>query len=400
MNNHALSDLRVIELGQLIAGPFCGKILADFGAEVLKIEPPGLGDPLRRWRLLKDQTSLWWETQSRNKRSVAVDLRKPEGQEIARKLIETADVVIENFKPGTLESWGLGWSELSALNPGLIMLRVSGFGQNGPYRDRPGFGAVAEALGGLRYLTGEPGRIPVRTGVSIGDTLAALHGAIGVLIALNDRKSNGGLGQLVDVALYESVFNCMDSLLAEYSAFGFVRQPAGSAIPGVAPSNAYACADGTLLIAGNGDSIFKRLMNLIGRGDLANDATLATNDGRVAKAEHIDAAIGEWTRARTVASALELLEHAGVPASSIYTAKDIAEDPHFRARGMIQRARTRAGYELDLPGIVPKLSRTPGAQRCPAPELGADTAEVLSRLGLSRDRLQELSAKGVIEQRS
>jgi formyl-CoA transferase len=394
----ALAGIRIIELGQLIAGPFCGKMLADFGAEVIKIEPPDVGDALREWRLLKDGTSVWWQVQSRNKRSVALDLRTGEGQEIVRSLVAESDVLIENFKPGTMEAWRLGWPELSAINPGLVMLRVSGFGQDGPYRDRPGFGAVAEAIGGLRHLTGEPGRIPVRTGAAIGDTLAALHGAIGVLIALYHRKVNGGAGQVIDVALYESVFNCMDSLLSEYSAFGVVREPAGSALPGVAPSNAYRCADGVLLVAGNGDSIFKRLMQLIGRQDLADDPALATNSGRVLRVSEIDAAIGDWARILPLATALSVLDAARVPASPIYTAKDIAEDTHYRARGMIQRIKTRAGYDIDIPGIVPKLSATPGVHRFAAPELGADTNAVLSQLGLSAERLAALAAKKVIKQ--
>jgi formyl-CoA transferase len=377
-----LSDVRVLELGQLIAGPFCGKTLADFGADVIKIEPPGQGDPLRKWRLLKDGTSVWWQVQSRNKRSVTLDLRNPAGQEIVRRLVPETDVLIENFKPGTLESWGLGWKELSALNSSLIMVRFSGFGQDGPYRDRPGFGVVAEAMGGLRYLTGEPGRIPVRTGISIGDTLAALHGTIGALLALYDRKVNGGLGQVVDVALYEAVFNCMESLLPEYSAFGVIREPSGSALPGITPSNAYRCIDGTLLVAGNGDSIFKRLMRAIGRVDLADREDLAHNDGRTRHVGEIDAAIGEWAATQTLDEALAALSVAQVPASRIFSAKDIASDPHYRARGMIQRIVTHAGYELDVPGIVPKLSATPGAIRSPAPTLGQNTRAVLGSLGI------------------
>jgi len=386
-----LEGIRVLELGQLIAGPFCGKTLADFGADVVKIEPPGLGDPLRKWRVLKDGTSLWWQVQSRNKRSVVLDLREPEAQEIVRRLAVEADVLIENFKPGTMEEWGLGWDALSAINPGLIMLRISGFGQDGPYRDRPGFGVVAEAMGGLRYLTGEPDRIPVRTGISIGDTLAALHGVIGVLLALYHRKANGGAGQVIDVALYEAVFNCMESLLPEFSAAGVVRQPAGSALPGIAPSNAYNCADGIVLIAGNGDSIFKRLMLAIGRADLADRADVRTNDGRVAHVAEIDAAIAEWTRLRSVATVLEVLAASRVPAGRIYTAKDIAEDPQYKARGMIQTVRTREGYDVDIPGIVPKLSATPGAIRSAAPLLGEHTREVLQSCGLDDARLNSLA---------
>jgi formyl-CoA transferase len=385
-----LAGVRVLELGQLIAGPFCAKTLADFGAEVIKIEPPEHGDPLRKWRLLKDGESVWWQVQSRNKQSVTIDLRTEEGQALVRLLAVEADILIENFKPGTLESWGLGWDQLSASNPSLVMVRFSGFGQDGPCRDLPGFGAIAEAMGGLRYLTGEPGRVPVRTGISIGDTLAALHGTIGALLALYDRKVNGGKGQVIDVALYESVFNCMESLLPEYSAFGVVREPSGSALPGISPSNAYRCSDGTLLIAGNGDSIYKRLMNLIDRSDLAQRPELAQNDGRTQHVAEIDAAITEWTAKQTVAGALAALSLVQVPASRIFTAKDIAEDPQYKARGMIQRITTRAGYEIDVPGIVPKLSMTPGAIRSPAPALGENTDAVLGEIGVSAERLAAL----------
>jgi formyl-CoA transferase len=394
--SQVLSGIRIIELGQLIAGPFCGKTLGDFGAQVIKIEPPGQGDPLRRWRMLKDGTSVWWQVQSRNKQSVTLDLRTAEGQDIVRLLVQEADVLIENFKPGTLEGWGLGWEQLSAINPRLVMLRVSGFGQDGPYRDRAGFAAIAEAMAGLRYLTGEPGRVPVRTGVSIGDTIAALHGVIGVLLALYHCKVNGGTGQVVDVALYESVFNCMESLLPEYSAFGAVRQPSGAALPGIAPSNAYTCSDGIVLIAGNGDSIFKRLMRAIGRADLAERTDLAANDGRVIHVAEIDSAISAWTAPRTVDRVLEVLTEAQVPAGRIYTAKDIADDPHFRSRGMIQRVETRDGYSIEVPGVVPKLSATPGGLHAPAPRLGEDTAKVLQRAGLSPDRIESLAAAKII----
>jgi len=391
-----LKNIRVIELGQLIGGPFCGKTLGDFGADVIRVESVNGGDPLRRWRLLKDGTSVWWQVQSKNKRSLAVDLHTGEGQEIVRRLVERADVVIENFTPGTLEKWGLGWDALSTINPRLVMLRVSGFGQDGPYRDKPGFGAMAEAMGGLRYLTGEPGRIPVRTGTSIGDTLGALHGAIGILLALYHRDVNGGKGQVIDVALYEAVFNCMDSLLPEYSAFGITREPAGSSLPGIAPSNAYRCADGIVLIAGNADSIFRRLMTTIGRTDLANDPTLAANDGRVARAHEIDSAISDWTLELSVKAALCALDEAGVPASKIYTIEDISNDPHFRARGMIQRIRTRAGFDLDIPGVVPRLSATPGAFRSAAPDLGADTTEILLSHGFSPERIATLRREKII----
>ncbi|MBV2217709.1 MAG: CoA transferase [Diaphorobacter sp.] len=393
----ALAGVRVIEMGQLIAGPFCGKTLGEFGADVVKIEAVGAGDPLRNWRLIKEGTSVWWQVQSRNKKSVALDLRQAEAQDIARRLIAEADVLIENFRPGTLEGWGLSPEALHALNPGLVILRISGYGQTGPYRDLPGFGVIGEAMGGLRHLTAEPGRVPVRVGVSIGDTLAALHGAIGVMMALYHRKVNGGAGQVIDVALHEAVFNCMESLIPEYSAFGAVREAAGSALPGIAPSNAYPCQNGWVLVAGNGDSIFKRLMATIGRQDLADDPQLADNAGRVARVAEIDAAIGRWTAERTVAQVMELLAAARVPAGKVYTAKDIAEDPHYQARDMLLTQRTRDGYELQVPGIVPKLSATPGTIRTSAPRLGDDTDAVLAEAGLTAEQIALLRSKGVIQ---
>jgi formyl-CoA transferase len=392
----ALAGVRIIEMGQLIAGPFCGKTLGEFGADVIKIESPGAGDPLRNWRLLQDGTSVWWQVQSRNKRSIALDLRSAEGQDIARKLIAEADVLIENFRPGTLEGWGLGWDELRQRNPGLVMLRISGYGQTGPYRDLPGFGVIGEAMGGLRHLTGEPGRVPVRVGVSIGDTLAALHGAIGVLAALYHRKVNGGQGQVIDVALHEAVFNVMESLIPEYSAFGSVRDAAGSALPGIAPSNAYQCADGYVLVAGNGDSIFRRLMETIGRADLAGAPDLQSNAGRVARVEELDAAIGDWTRKRPMAEVLAVLGAAKVPAGKVYTAKDIHEDPHYRARDMILPQRTRDGHTVDVPGVVPKLSGTPGSIRSSAPRLGDDTDAVLREAGLTDTQIAVLREKGIV----
>jgi formyl-CoA transferase len=391
-----LAGLKVLELGQLIAGPFAAKTLADFGADVVKVEPPGTGDPLRRWRLLKDGTSVWWQVQSRNKRSMALDLRQPEAQDIVRRLAAEADVLIENFRPGAMEGWGLGPDQLLEANPRLVMLRISGYGQTGPYRDRPGFGVVAEAMGGLRHLTAEPGRVPVRVGVSIGDTLASLHGVIGILMALHERQASGR-GQVIDVALYEAVFNCMESLLPEYSAFGVVRQAAGSALPGIAPTNAYRCKDGAyVLVAGNGDSIFKRLMAAIGRGDLAADPALASNEGRVARVEELDGAIGEWTARHSVDEVLAALERAEVPAGRIYTVADIAADPHYRARGMLQEVTLDDGSRMAVPGIVPKLSRTPGGHRRNAPALGQDTDEVLRGMGLSADQIAELRRKGIV----
>jgi formyl-CoA transferase len=391
-----LAGLKVLELGQLIAGPFAAKTLADFGADVIKIEPPGSGDPLRKWRMLKDGTSVWWQVQSRNKRSLALDLRTPEGQGLVRQLALESDVLIENFRPGALEAWGLSPEDLMAQNPRLIVLRISGYGQTGPYRNRPGFGVIGEAMGGLRNLTGEPGRVPVRVGVSIGDTLAALHGVIGILLALQHRHRTGQ-GQVIDVALYEAVFNCMESLVPEYSAFGAVRGPAGSALPGIAPTNAYLCQDGAYaLIAGNGDSIFKRLMALIGRQDLADDPALADNTGRVQRVIEIDAAIGVWTALRPVQAVLDALDEASVPAGRIYTVADIASDPHYLARGMLQQVTLDDGEQLTVPGMVPKLSVTPGTHRRNAPELGQDSESVLREIGLTVEQIAALKARGIV----
>lgn len=391
-----LAGLKVLELGQLIAGPFAAKTLADFGADIIKVETPGAGDPLRKWRLLKDGTSVWWQVQSRNKRSVALDLKSPEAQDIVRRLALDADVLIENFRPGAMEGWGLGPDDLLALNPRLIMLRISGYGQTGPYRDKPGFGVVAEAMSGLRHLTAEPGRVPVRVGVSIGDTLAALHGVIGILLAMQERQRSGK-GQVIDVALYEAVFNCMESLLPEYSAFGAVRGAAGSALPGIAPSNAYLCKDGGYaLVAGNGDSIFKRLMATIGRADLGSDPALADNAGRVARVAEIDTAIGQWTLGLTVDEVLAALDKVSVPVGRIYTVADIAADPHYQARGMLDEVRMDDGSLLAVPGIVPKLSRTPGGHRRNAPQVGQDTDAVLWEMGLSAQQIQALKDKGIV----
>jgi len=391
-----LAGLKVLELGQLIAGPFSAKTLADFGAEVIKIETPESGDALRKWRMLKDGTSVWWQVQSRNKRSVALDLRHPDGQAVVRQLALEADVLIENFRPGAMEGWNLDPADLLALNPRLIVLRISGYGQTGPYKSRPGFGVVAEAMGGLRHLTAEPGRVPVRVGVSIGDTLAALHGVIGILLALQHRHVSDQ-GQIIDVALYEAVFNCMESLLPEHSAFGAVRGPAGSALPGIAPSNAYRCIDGGYaLIAGNGDSIFRRLMALVGRDDLAQDPALADNAGRVARVQELDDVIGAWTATQTVDEVLAALDRAAVPAGRIYTVQDIATDPHYQARGMLQTLQMDDGSTLIVPGIVPKLSATPGSHRRNAPVLGQDTDAVLQEMGLTPTQIQSLKDSGIV----
>ena len=379
---NALEGLKVLELGQLIAGPFAGKTLAEFGADVIKVEPTEVGDPLRKWRMLRDGTSVWWEVQSRNKRSVCLDLRSAEGQEAVRALALEADVLIENFKPGTMEAWGLGWEQLHALNPKLVMLRISGYGQTGPYRDKPGFGVLGESMGGLRYLSGEPGRVPVRVGISLGDTLSALHGVIGVLMALYHRATHGGEGQFIDVALYESVFNVMESLLPEYDAFGAVRERAGSALPGIAPTNAYRCNDGHyVLVAGNGDSIFRRLMRAIERPDLEDDPALRHNDGRVQQVEMLDAAIEAWTVQRSRDEVLAALDAAGVPVGRIYTVADIARDPQYLAREMIVEAPTSDGRTLKVPGVVPKLSATPGRIAHPAPRLGEHDDQLRSGAG-------------------
>jgi formyl-CoA transferase len=390
-----LAKLKVVEMGQLIAGPFAAKTLADFGADVIKIEPPKVGDALRKWRLLKDGTSIWWQVQSRNKRSLSLDLREAEAQDIVRTILKEADVLIENFRPGTLEGWGLDPEKLLELNPKLIVLRISGYGQTGPYKDKPGFGVVAEAMGGLRHLTAEPGRVPVRVGISIGDTLASLHGVIGILLALQERH-NSGKGQIIDIALYEAVFNCMESLLPEYSAFGEVRQAAGSALPGIAPTNAYQCADGGyVLVAGNGDSIFKRLMTVIGRDDLGNDPQLENNDGRVKRVAELDQAIGEWTKTVSTTKALEMLDSVAVPAGRIYTVADIASDPHYKARGNIQTIQMQDGTKVDVPGVIPKLSRTPGSIKTLAPDIGQNTDEILKSIGLTNDQVASLKERGI-----
>ena len=392
-----LSGLRVIELGQLIAGPFASKMLGEFGADVIKIEPPETGDPLRAWRMLHEGTSVWWAAHARNKRSITLNLREPEGQDVIRQLAKDTDIVIENFRPGALEKWGIGFKDLHAINPKLIMLRVSGYGQTGPYKDRPGFGVIGEAMGGLRYLTGEAGRPPVRTGVSIGDTLSGLHGVIGILLALRHREQQGGVGQEVDVALYESVFNMLESVLPEYSKFGAIRQPSGASMPGIAPTNAYLCKDGKFaLIAGNGDSIYKRLMQMIAREDLANDPKLARNAGRAEHADLIDAAISAYTAQHSLDDVLAAMNAAGVPAGKSYDAADIANDPHYQAREMILNATLADGSVVQVPGIVPKLSKTPGQITRSAPELGQHTTEILESLGISASQQADWKARGVI----
>jgi formyl-CoA transferase len=396
MTPGALAGLKVIELGQLIAGPFAGKFFAEFGAEVIKVEPPE-GDPLRKWRKLHDGTSLWWYVQNRAKKSVTADLRLPEGQEIVRRLARGADVVIENFRPGTMEKWGLGYERLAEANPGLVMLRLSGFGQTGPYRDQAGFGAIGESMGGLRYVTGFPDRPPVRPNLSIGDALAALHGVMGALAALRHRDASGGRGQVVDVALYEAVFNMMESTLPEFDMFGEVRQRTGSNLTGIVPSNTYLTRDGQHVVIGaNADSIFKRLMNLIGRPDLAEDPALADNAGRAQRADELDGVIGEWTSRHGAEDVLRLLNEAKVPSGKIYSAADIARDPQYRARDMIREVVLPDGARVKVPGIVPKLSATPGDVGRVGPRLGEDTETVLAAHGYGAAEIARLKERRAI----
>ncbi|PRX41242.1 formyl-CoA transferase [Planifilum fimeticola] len=393
-----LSGLKVLELGQLIAGPFTTRILAEFGAEVVKVEPPGKGDPLRHWRYMYKGFSLWWRVQSRNKKSITVNLKDPDGQKVIKDLVKECDILVENFRPGTLEKWNLGYEELSAINPRLIMVRVSGYGQTGPYRDKPGFGSVGEAMGGIRHLTGYPDRPPTRVGISLGDSLAALYAVIGTLMAVYCRDvKKSGKGQVVDVALYEAVFSLMESMVPEYDKYRYVRERTGSVLPGIAPSNTYVCRDGKyIVIGGNGDSIFKRLMRAIGRQDLADDPRLEDNSGRVKHMEMIDRAIEAWTRNKTLKEALEWMDKHQVPAGSIYSVEDMMGDPHFLERGMIEEFPLN-GETLKVPGIVPKLSDTPGQTRWLGPELGEHTERVLKEwAGYDDEKIEELKRKGTI----
>jgi crotonobetainyl-CoA:carnitine CoA-transferase CaiB-like acyl-CoA transferase len=393
-----LSGIRVLELGQLIAAPFATKLLAEFGAEVIKVEAPEGGDPLRTWRKMHGDTSLWWYLQSRNKKSIAVNLKTPEGLDIVKRLATSADVVVENFRPGGLEKLGLGWDVLSSLNPKLTMVRISGYGQTGPYRDRPGFGAIGEAMGGLRYTTGSPDSPPARVGVSIGDTLASLHGVIGALMSILNVKVNGGAGQVVDVSLVESVFNVMESLVPEYDLLGEIRTRTGGALPGITPSNTYPTQDGGyVVIAGNSDPIFRRLMTAIGRPDLAEDPRMRSNEGRSQHAAMLDSVIGDWSKARSVADALAALDAADVPAGRIYSVADIVADPHYQARDMILEAELPGGTQVKMPGIVPKLSGTPGAVRWQGPALGAHTDAVLADLGLDPAAIRTLRDAGAVK---
>lgn len=396
-----LAGVKVVEFGTLIAGPFCSRILAEFGADVVKVEAPGEGDPLRKWRKLyptgAGETSLWWFVQARNKQSVTLNLKHPRGVEIARQLAAEADIVIENFRPGVMEKLGLGWDSLSALNPGLVMVRLSGFGQTGPLAQQPGFGAIGESMGGLRYVTGFADRPPVKTGISIGDSIAALWAALGALMALRHREVNGGAGQMVDVALYESVFAMMESLVPEFDVFGFIRERTGNVMPGITPSNTHTTRDGKHLIIGaNGDAIFKRLMLAIGRPDLAEDPQLESNAGRDARSAEIYGVIDTWVGSLDAVDVLRVAAEAQVPASPIFSVADMFRDPQFLARGMMETAQLPDGKEFHIPGVVPRLSLTPGATRWLGPELGEHTEAVLGRLGYSPEAIRQFRVDGVI----
>ncbi len=393
-----LSGIKVIEIGTLIAAPFAARLMGEFGAEVIKIEAMGQGDPLRKWRKLHEGTSLWWYLQSRNKKSLALDLKSAEGLRLIKQLLGDADVLIENLRPGGLEKLGLGWDVLHALNPKLTLVRISGYGQTGPYRDRPGFGAIGEAMGGIRYTTGNPDSPPARVGVSLGDSLASLHGVIGALMSLLRVKTGQGDGQIVDVSLAESVFNLMESLVPEYDMLGHVRERSGGALPGIAPSNTYLTADGAyVVIAGNSDPIYKRLMTTIGRADLAEAPEFAHNDGRAAKSGLLDAAITHWTSSLPIDQVLSALETAEVPAGRIYSVADIVSDPHYQARDMLLNAELPGGVSVKMPGIVPKLSETPGGVNWQGPTLGQHTDDILGSLGLTGADIQRLKTSGVVQ---
>ncbi len=392
-----LKGIRVLEIGTLIAGPFAARIFGEFGAEVIKIEAPKGGDPIRNWRKLHKGTSLWWYLQSRNKKSLGLNLKSPEGVEIVKRLAASCDVVIENFRPGFLEKLGLGWDVLHAINPKLVLVRISGFGQTGPYRDRPGFGAIGEAMGGVRYTTGDPSIPPSRVGVSLGDSLASMHGVMGALMALMRVKTGQGEGQVVDVSLVESVFSIMESLIPEYDVYGHVRERSGGAVPGISPSNTYLSSEGAyVVIAGNSDPIFKRLMLMIERPDLASDPELQNNSGRVQRNAELDEAIGAWTIRHPTQVVLDALEKAQVPSGPIYSVADIIKDPHFLDRGMIQTQTLPDGEVVRMPGIMPKLSETPGAIRWSGPEIGQHTDEVLADIGFGPDEIAALRAKEAI----
>jgi len=399
MNEKALKGLKVLEMGQLIAGPFAGRLFAEFGAEVIKVESPMGGDPLRNWRVVENGTSLWWYVQSRNKKSIALDLRQPQGQEIIRELAKEVDIIIENFRPGTMEKWGIGYEQLKEINPRLIMIRISGYGQDGPYRDKPGFGSIGEAMGGLRYITGYPDRPPTRVGISIGDSISSLYAVMGAMMAVYHRDVKGtGQGQFVDVALYESIFSFMESMLPEFDRTGFIRERTGSTLPGITPSNTYLCKDGKYVVIGaNGDGIFKRLMVAIGHPQYADDPRFQNNATRSEHAEFLDSIIEEWTKNLTLSEALHALDEAKVPSGSIYSIEDIVADPHYQARGMIREVEIEEIGKLKVPGIVPKLSETPGDIEWVGPRLGEHTEEILSKtLKWSHEKIEVLKEKGVV----
>ena len=392
-----LAGLKVIELGTLIAGPFASRICAEFGAEVIKVESPDGGDPLRKWRKLYEGTSLWWFVQARNKQSITLNLKHEAGREVLKKLLSEADILIENFRPGVLEKLGLGWDVLHALNPKLVMVRLSGFGQSGPLKDQPGFGAVGESMGGLRYITGFEDRPPVRTGISIGDSIAALWGVIGALMALRHREVNGGSGQVVDVALYEAIFAMMESMVPEFDVFGFIRERTGNIMPGITPSSIHTSSDSKhIQIGANGDAIFKRFMQAIGRQDLADDMTLTSNDGRDARRDELYGVIDRWVGSLPLEQVLTTLNQADVPASRIFSAEDMFHDPQFLAREMLLSAKLPDGKAFKMPGIVPKLSDTPGEVNWVGPELGEHNEQVLSELGYSSEQIANLRSDGAI----
>ncbi|WP_049723688.1 CaiB/BaiF CoA transferase family protein [Gilvimarinus polysaccharolyticus] len=393
-----LAGIRVIEFGQLIAGPFAGCLLAYFGAEVIKVEPPGKGDPIRGWRALDDGTSFWWRSIGRNKKSITLDLKSERGRELALDLMRDADVVIENFRPSVMESWGLGPDDVKALNPALVYTRISGYGQTGPYAAKPGFASVCEGVSGFRYVNGHPGDAPVRPNLSIGDSIAGLHAAFGVVLALLGRKrSNAEVGQVVDVALYESMFNLMEGVIPEYSGAGIVREPSGSTVTGIVPTNTYRCFDGKyVVIGGNGDSIFQRLMTAAGRPDMAADPRMVDNAGRVKCEEEIDRALASWCAGKDSAAVLAELEAARVPSGPIYSVADMFTDEHFKARGMFERVEVN-GKALDIPAIVPRLTDTPGRTDWPGAEVGSHTAAVLQDLlGLTPAAIAQLRQDGVV----
>ena len=395
--NKPLAGVKVVELGTLIAGPFASRICAEFGAEVVKVESPDGGDPLRKWRKLYEGTSLWWFVQARNKQSLTLNLKHPDGREVLRKLLSEADILIENFRPGVLEKLGFGWEVLHALNPNLVMVRLSGFGQTGPMKDQPGFGAVGESMGGLRYITGFEDRPPVRTGISIGDSIAALWGVIGALMALRHREVNGGKGQVVDVALYEAIFAMMESMVPEFDVFGFIRERTGNIMPGITPSSIHTSADGKhIQIGANGDAIFKRFMLAIGRADLADDASLASNDGRDLRRDELYGVIDRWVGSLPLDAVLAALNAADVPASRIFSAEDMFADPQYLAREMFLSAKLPDGKDFKMPGIVPKLSDTPGSADWVGPQLGEHNDSVLAGLGYNAEQIAALKSAGAI----